>query len=106
MLFIAIPEIPCPVERDTIISKGKWVTRLKKPPEHKALINPSNITKTHVKNLFKKESISKSIVNRGIKIRKEMESTIPIITAIINWIFKGIRFFFHSNANWKIIIGA
>ncbi len=78
-IFIAIPENPCPVERDTIISKGKWAPKPKKLPEHKALIKPNNIIKRQVKNLFIKESIAKSIVNNGIIIRKAMEPIIPII---------------------------
>ena len=101
MTFINIPEMAWPVEKATIIAKGKLPTKEKKPPWHDAHTNPKTNISTPVIKLFAKEFTPKNIQNPGIANKKIIERIIPTI----NWLFRGNKSFFHNNMNWRIIFG-
>ena len=100
IIFIAIPENPCPEERATIISKGKLPAKPKNPAQHKALMNPINTTRPPVIITFLISSFPKSIVVNGINIRNTIEPIIPPI----NWNFNEKRSLLQKIKNWKTIL--
>ena len=80
IIFINIPDIPCPVERYIIIFLGKKLVKPKKPLLHNASTKPKINIITAVNINPVKLFFSNKIATKG-KITKEiMDEVIPIIS--------------------------
>ena len=82
-MFINIPDIPCPVERQVIIFCGKKLVKPKKPLLQKASTKPriKIIPPVIIKPI--KLSFSKNITIKGNNTKEIIEPIIPIISSVL-----------------------